>query len=430
MDISAIEEKEYSLKDLISNAISSDFSLKEQDLLFLSLDVLRNKIESEVSWYISSSLIVAPIYEVKGNIYDYEKDYGRWGPLLISSFEVGVPIFFWGFDDIVNKAYNSGKKAIHYKKIAKANEVIYKVKELYFSYLGLLDIKDELLDISEGLRKLVKKAEARYINGDISQGEFLKIKLYSNKVMSGIEDVNFLIKKVLCGISYITGISVDRLKIKREEIREPEISLKKLSYYLSLMKRSRAEFKALKYMKKSIFYMKEVAKINRYPIFFVGLKGDFSYTDMREDFHNPYVNDDYNYSNVGIGIGVKWRFSLAKNKYLDSEVKVKERENLLMIDKAFRGLAISLRLAYYKLLKDLKKVEIAKNSYRIARRWLISAKADYDANLIKSKELIEAYKGYFEAKKEFIMAIVEAHKSYANLLYNIGENIKIGKVVK
>jgi outer membrane protein TolC len=430
LDISAIEEKEYSLKDLISNAISSDFSLKEQDLLFLSLDVLRNKIESEVSWYISSSLIVAPIYEVKGNIYDYEKDYGRWGPLLISSFEVGVPIFFWGVDDVVNKAYNSGKKAIHYKKITKANEVIYKVKELYFSYLGLLDIKDELLDISEGLRKLVKKAEARYINGDISQGEFLKIKLYSNKVMSGIEDVNFLIKKVLCGISYITGISVDRLKIKREEIREPEISLKKLSYYLSLMKRSRAEFKALKYMKKSIFYMKEVAKINRYPIFFVGLKGDFSYTDMREDFHNPYVNDDYNYSNVGIGIGVKWRFSLAKNKYLDSEVKVKERENLLMIDKAFRGLAISLRLAYYKLLKDLKKVEIAKNSYRIARRWLISAKADYDANLIKSKELIEAYKGYFEAKKEFIMAIVEAHKSYANLLYNIGENIKIGKVVK
>jgi hypothetical protein len=97
LDISAIEEKEYSLKDLISNAISSDFSLKEQDLLFLSLDVLRNKIESEVSWYISSSLIVAPIYEVKGNIYDYEKDYGRWGPLLISSFEVGVPIFFWGF---------------------------------------------------------------------------------------------------------------------------------------------------------------------------------------------------------------------------------------------------------------------------------------------------------------------------------------------
>ena len=138
----------------------------------------------------------------------------------------------------------------------------------------------------------------------------------------------------------------------------------------------------------------------------------------RTDQRNPFVKDEFNYFNGGVFLGLRQSFEWG---LLKAEA-ARARADLYQLRAKERGAVQGIRLEIERAFADWERagdgLESAREARSIARRWLRTARDEYELDPGQVKELVSAFEafagteqGYYEAVYEFNMAVARLERT-------------------
>ncbi len=417
------QKKVYSLGMCVKQALKTSPEIKES---LKEIEIYRSKLdEAKAAFFpkIDTTTYIAPMYEIKGNVLDYERNYDKWGPYYHIAAQLTMPIYTFGKVQHYKDAARNGVLYAKNKTLQKQAEIILDIKKYYYGYILANRLKKLITEVKTTLNEAIEKADKLYQSGtgEVKKGDLEKLKIYMAEVKINTERVNKLIKLARLALFLKMGIKEsENIDIKIIPLKPLEITLKPLEFYLSNALKNRPEIKQIQaglQAKKSLI---AAEKSSFYPIFFVGGELKYNWSSVVDDQHSPWLDDPYNGIDGGVAIGLKYYFDY---KTIRAKIKAAraDYEKLLAQSKfAESGIALQIKQAYMEFLEAKKNIEFTKEELKAANRWVRSAGLLYAMGTGEAKDALEGLAAYALAQQKYYTAIYDFNMKAAELFKAAG----------
>lgn len=334
------------------------------------------------------------------------------------------PIYTFGMISAYNEAAEGGIRSSEAAVKKKIADIALRIKELYNGMLLAKELKSLLYEIRDELDKSLKNAEKQLANDSpwADETNIYKLRSYMGEVMRNLNEAEkgYSLAKdaLMTSMGLPQGSDFD---IADQSLAPLDRTPEPVAVYMARSKELRPEFDQLKHGLVARSALVDAEKSSYYPQLFLGAKAVGAAATNRERVQNPYIDDFFNSSYGALFLGLKWSFNFGI-----TEGKVKEAEaeyNKLLEKKRFADEAIpfQVRKAYLDLEEAKKSSAETKSAYTNARKWLVTAMANFDLGLTDAKEIGEAAALYVMMKANHIKSNYNQRMSYANLEYAAGE---------
>ncbi len=333
------------------------------------------------------------------------------------------PLYTFGKISENMKAATHGIEVDRSRKEQRANEVALKVKEYYFGLMLARELKEVVLEVQESLAKARVKAQKMLDQGSngVEESDLFKLDAFSGEVSKYLEEANkgeslalsALKTRLNLPISSQLEISSDRLLL--EDSVTPEFDA-----FVEKARSHRPEFRQIKEGLKARSALVEAAQANYYPDIFLGGLLSWAYAEDRDRIRNPYINDQFRHFNGGVALGARWKldFGITGAKVSGERAQY----NRLLSTKAFADANIPLQIRkYYLDLNEAEKsVTAMKAGYTNAKKWAVTALANFDFGVGPAKEIFDALQAYARMRASYFQSIYNYKIAGANLDYATG----------
>ncbi|NKE70290.1 TolC family protein [Candidatus Manganitrophus noduliformans] len=415
-----------SLKEAIQLALSKSPEVKEAQS---DVDLAKSKLE-EVEGYrlpqLDSTLLIGPIPDARGDHLSSPDRADRiHGIGLFERAEITLiqPIYTFGKITKGLEAAGSGVKVSEAKVEQKQNEIILKVKEAYYGLLlaresmgVVLEVKDALGQAEEKVKELLQKEAPTADESDL-----LKLEAFSGEVERLRQEALKGERLALSALRVYLGFSEEEaFDIADRRLLDEAEEIDPLESYVEEAFSRRPEFKQLEEGLKARKAMTVVAWADYYPVFF--LAGFFAYGNApgRTDIKNPFISDPFNETFGGVAVGLKWHwdFGITRGKVHSAEAELNKLRRTREFAEAY--IPLQVKKAYLERLEAEKSIPALKAAYPSARRWMISALANYDFGIGPAEEIFDALEVYAKLKANYFRSVYNRHLALANLAFATG----------
>lgn len=345
---------------------------------------------------------------------------GLFGSLDLNLIQ---PLYTYGKISGYRKAASEGFRVASAGTAKKKHEVILRTKELYYSLVFAKELKNLILEIREQLNRSLERTERQLEIGSPWADE---INLYKFKAFLGEADrnlyeveknISFLRQALMTSMGLSKGVDFDIV----DDILTPEEKMPdSIQFYLSNAMQARPEIIQLHEGLKAHQSLLEVERSNYYPHLFLGLKASLAGATNRDKIKNPYISDQFNRSYIAVFLGAKWSidFGLTKGKVKEAEseyLKLKEKKRF-----AEEAIPLEVKKAYLDFEEAKKSIGALQEAFTNAKKWLVSAVANYDLGIGEAKDVADAASLYALTKTNFLKSLLNQRLAYAKLLYAAG----------
>ncbi|MDH5767645.1 MAG: TolC family protein [Nitrospirota bacterium] len=348
---------------------------------------------------------------------------------VFGSFTLNVvqPIYTFGKISSYKSAASSGIKVARAGVDKKTSDIILRTKEFYYGLLLAKDMKNLVLEIHDELTRSIEKTE-KQLEADSPWAD--EINLYKFRAVLGEAEKN--LNEIEKGIALVKDALRTSMGLPRgTEFDTADSSLTpeeqvpdELNTYPEITPVLRPEFVQLHEGLNAKRALIEVEKSNYYPHIFLGATGYIAGATNRDRLKNPYVSDIFGDRFIAAYLGLKWSidFGITKGRVHEAEAEYAK----LLEKKRFADEAIPLqvRKAYLDLEEAKKNILETKKAYTNAKKWLVSAIANYDMGIGEAKEITDAASAYALTKSSYLKSLYNHKLSYATLLYATGTDLK------
>jgi outer membrane protein len=337
------------------------------------------------------------------------------------------PIFTFGKISSYKKAASSGIKVAKAGVDKKTSDIILRTKELYYSLLLARDMRNLVLEIRDELVDSIKKLEKQIETGSpwAEEVHLYKLKTFLGEVEKNLNEAEkgiSLAKDVLMTSTGIPkGIEFDIADLSlTPEDKMPD----DLKNYVKNAIELRPEFIQLKEGLNAKDALINAEKSNLYPQLFAGLTASIADASNRDRVTNPFIYDYFNHSYGAAFLGLKWSidFGITKGK-----IKEAQAEYFKLLEKkrfADEAIPLQVRKAYLDLEEAKKNIPETENGYKNAKKWLVSAVANFDLGIGEAKEIADAAIAYAQIKADYLRSLYNEKLAFANILYATGIDLK------
>lgn len=372
--------------------------------------------------------LMGPVSKARGNQV--------YSPDHISRLH-GVTIFTRGDATIVQPLYTFGKisermtAASHgievdrAKKVQKENEITLKVKEYYYGLLLARELKELVAEVGESLDKARDSARKLLDKGapNVDALDIYKLDAFSGEVRKYREEAQKGESLALAALRVRTGLPDDAvfdiatLRLTPEDDDAGD----ELSVYLETAKAKRPEYRQLKEGLQARSALVKAAKADYFPDLFLGGYLSGAYAPDRDRVTNPWVRDDFNHLWAGIALGLKWKIDFGITSAKIAQEQAQYNRLLSTNDYANANIPLQIRKAYLELKEAEKSIAATRDAYGNAKKWAVSAIANFDMGIGPAKEIFDALQNYARMRADYFQSIYNFNMSLANLTYAIGE---------
>lgn len=336
------------------------------------------------------------------------------------------PLYTFGKISENMKAATYGIEVDRSRKVQRSNEVVVKVREYYYGLLLAREMKELILEVQESLSKARETAQKLLDqeSNNIDEMDLFKLDAFSGEVLKYLEEAKKGENLALSALRTRLGLSPDaQLQIATERLTMPDKTVADLETFVIRAKERRPEFHQIEAGLKARSALVEAAKANYYPDIFIGGIVSWAYADNRDRINNPYIDDRFNHLNGGIALGARWKldFGITGAK-VSSE---RAQYNRLVSTKEFADQNIPLQVKkFYLELKEAEKTaEASKTAYTNAKKWAVTALANFDFGIGPAKDIFEALQAYARMRAAYFQSIYNYHIALANLDYATSEQV-------
>lgn len=338
------------------------------------------------------------------------------------------PLYTFGKISENMKAATHGIEVDRSRKEQRANEIVQKVHEYYNGLLLAREMKELVLEIEEILIKAREKAQKLLDQGSdsVDEVDLYKLDAFSGIATKYLEEAKKGEALALAALRARLGLPVDaQLETGNERLVIVDAEISTLETYIENARKRRPEFRQIAEGLKARTALVEAAKANYYPDIFLGGLFSWAYADGREKIQNPYINDQFNHLNAGVAIGAHWKldFGITGAKVAGERAQY----NRLLSTKEFADTNVPLQVKkYYLDLIEAKNSAIAtRSAYLNAKKWTVTAVANFDFGLGPAKDIFEALQAYSSMRSDFFKSIYNYRIAAANLDYATNEPLRI-----
>ena len=114
----------------------------------------------------------------------------------------------------------------------------------------------------------------------------------------------------------------------------------------------------------------------------------------RTDQRNPFVKDEFNYFNGGVFLGLRQSFEWGLLRAEAARARADLHQLRAREEGAVQGIRLEIEQAFSDWERARDGLEPARESRRIARRWLRAARDEYELDPGQVKELVSAFEAF------------------------------------
>lgn len=433
----AAEAKPTGLDELIEMALARSPAMREaaQDVKAAESDLAQAKAGQWMQLDVVG--IVGPVNDAKqpivegtvtpggkfvGQIKDRDSDdVGFFGRLDVT---VVQPLYTFGKISHRQDAAASGVEAQKIGLVGKRNEVALSVKELYYACIvanqgrgAAKDADDFINDARTRIKRLINAGSPNAQEGDLYRVESLEAEIEQFKVKadSGAQLATFALKQAV-GISRGKELVLDRKELPME-LTAPA----PMEEYVGKAMTGRPELAQLKRGIEARRSLADAAKADLYPSVFVALIGSAAGAPDRERFSSSYWRDEFNHADIGGVLGTEWHFDLGIGRGKLARARAEHRKLEHTLEYAEQNIPVEIAKYYEDVQQARAATESYKKSTTAARRWVISAFADFDFGTGSARDLLDAIERYGKNQGEYLNSLYNYHVAMARLTYATGE---------
>lgn len=348
---------------------------------------------------------------------------------LFGSIELTLiqPIYTYGKISGYREAAFRGLNVAISGTTKKRSETILRTKELYYRLLFAKDIRNLVLEIKEQFSRSLEKTEKQIEIGSpwADEVNIYKFKAFLGEAEKNLNEIDkniAFLKEALMTSMGIAGADsfdiADNVLTPEDKIPDP------LIFYINQAKQLRPEFAQLEEGLNAKKALVDVEKSNYYPQIFLGVKAALSGATNRDKIKNPYISDQFNRSYGAVFAGAKWSFDfgIIKGRVMEAEAdyaKIKEKKRY-----ANEAIPLQVKKAYLDFEESRKNIPELEKAFINAKKWLVSALANYDMGVGDANDIGDAASIYALTKTNYLKAVLNHRLSYAHLMNASGLDLK------
>jgi outer membrane protein TolC len=416
------QKRVLSLEQAIAIALKNNPEIKESRAGVLGAKAKKSQADAARYPQVDALAVLGPSPRARGNQVfspNRQSDPTISGVFARGIFTVIQPIFTFGEISGLRKAASSNIKLEEARVEEKSSEIVAKVKEFYFGYLAAKDllslaeeVKEQLDDAKKKVRKLLDKD-----SDTVDEVDLYKLEAFTSVVDDGVNEAKKSVILALGALKFSMGVPGDeQFELADKHLFLDVHPVEKLPYYQAKSSVLRPEFRQVSEGLKALQALVDVEKSKYLPKFFLGGLWDVAEATNRDDLENPFVIDPLNHDNIfGVVVGFKWHFDFGITAGRVSEAQAEYQKVLHKKTFAEQGIPLQVKKAYEEIHEAAKNIKSTENSYKFARKWLVSAVANFDLGVGEAEEIFKALEQYAKTRAENYKQILAYNMALADL---------------
>lgn len=340
------------------------------------------------------------------------------------------PLYTFGKISENMKAATHGIEVDRSRKEQRTNEIVLKVHEYYNGLLLAREMKELVLEIEEILIRAREKASKLLDQGSdtVDEVDLYKLDAFSGIATKYLEEAKKGEALALSALRARLGLPVDaQLETGTERLVIVDTEIPPLEKYIENARLRRPEFRQIAEGLKARTALVEAAKANYYPDIFLGGIFSWAYAEERERINNPYINDQFNHLNAGVALGARWKldFGITGAKVSGERAQYNRLLNTRIYADA--NVPLQVKKYYLDLIEARNSALATRSAYLNAKKWTVTAVANFDFGLGPAKDIFEALQAYSTMRADFFKSIYNYRIAAANLDYATNEPLRINE---
>jgi outer membrane protein len=330
------------------------------------------------------------------------------------------PLYTFGKISENMKAATHGIEVDRSRKQQRANEIALKVHEYYNGLLLAREMKELILEVQESLGKAREKANKLLDQGSetVDEIDLYKLDSFSGMVVRYLEEAKKGELLALSALKTRIGAPISSpLDIGNERLVIVDVAVPEYETFAEKARDRRPEYRQIVEGLKARSALVEAARANYYPDIFLGGLFSWAYADNRDRINNPYITDQFKHLNGGIALGARWKldFGITEAKVAGEQAQY----NRLLSTKEFAdaNIPLQVRKFYLELKEAENSAKATKAAYTNAKKWAVTALANFDFGVGPAKEIFEALQAYATMRADYFKSIYNYRMARANLDY-------------
>jgi len=338
------------------------------------------------------------------------------------------PLYTFGKISENMKAATHGIEVDRSRKEQRANEIVQKVHEYYYGLLLAREMKELVLEVQEILIRARDKAKNLLDQGSdtVDEMDLYKLDAFSGVATKYLEEAKKGEALALAALRARMGLPVDaRIETGTERLVIVDVEIPPLESYIENARQRRPEFRQISEGLKARAALVEAAKANYYPDIFLGGLFSWAYAEEREKVQNPYINDQFNHLNAGVALGARWKLDFGITGAKVSAERAQYNRLLSTREFADANVPLQVKKYYLDLIEAKNSAAATRGAYLNAKKWAVTAVANFDFGLGPAKDIFEALQAYSSMRADFFKSIYNYRIAAANLDYATNEPLHI-----
>lgn len=333
------------------------------------------------------------------------------------------PLYTFGKITENMKAATHGIEVDRARKQQRANEVALKVHEYYNGLLLARELKEVVLEVRESLTRARDKAQKLLDEGSesVDQSDIFKLDAFNGEAAKYLEEALKGERLALAALKTRIGLPLDApFDIDQQRLPTPATALPPFDELVAKARARRPEFRQISEGLQARAALVEAARANYYPDIFLGGMFSWAFADDRDRIRNPYLTDRFNHTNGGVALGARWKldFGITGAKVAGEQAQYNRLQNTRIF--AENNIPLQIRKYYLDAQEAEQGAAAAKAAYGNAKKWAVTALANFDFGVGPARDIFEALQVYSRMRAAYFQALYNHAIARASLDYATG----------
>jgi outer membrane protein len=339
-------------------------------------------------------------------------------------FAVIQPIFTFGKISYRQDAASSGVDAQKAARDRKRAQVVLNIQELYYGMIvakqgvGAADDANQFIqDARQRIQRLLNLGSP-----NVSEVDLYRLETFESDVMQFKAKAEAGARVAYLALKKNIGLKEDQeFQLDLKELPKDQRTLERQDDYMEKALANRPELEELEKGIEARKALVDAAMADLYPSFFLGAFGSLAGAPGRERMPISYFHDDFNHNEAGFFLGANWHFDFGIGTGKVNKARAEHQKLLHTKEYAERNIPLEVVKYYQDATEYQKSFQAFEKGMIAARKWIVSAFANFDIGTGTAKDMFDAIDRYGKNRGEYLVALYNYHVALAKLTYASGE---------
>ena len=340
----------------------------------------------------------------RDDVFDFDEGISFWGGLTVNIIK---PLLTFG-------RLEGYQEAARHNVLIKQQDVALQRDSIRLdvvrAYYGYLTARDSRLLLEDTRKRLEGALELVTVwleedQGNISQSDRYALESGLGLIDNFLAEANGLETIAMAGLKLLTGIQSDSIELQDKRLSPIQLPDQSLQQWIQLALENRPEFKQVEAGLAARRALVQANQAERKPIVYAGVGGTFAYAPGRDKLDNPHIFDPFNHAALSPLLGMRWQWQQHAQPARVAQAQAELDALIHSASFARTGIPFQVKEQYVLVQSHYQSLMAMRSSAKSARRWMISAYADFEAGLVEADKILTAMQAYVLAYAEYLSMV-------------------------